>query len=134
MITGGGSVSYDNEPVPYQDPSDLSRFALQGIGAATVFRLAQEGAKIAIFDLPRQKEGAHALMKRVRDEIPGAAEVIYLEMDVRNEEQWASCMKTVEERWGPIDAMINNAGLDASAREEVLEEITLAKFNRWAWS
>ncbi|KAI9025478.1 hypothetical protein DFJ74DRAFT_704975 [Hyaloraphidium curvatum] len=109
IITGGGS----------------------GIGAAATLRFAQEGARVAIFDLPRQKEGAHALMRRIRDEVPGAPEVAFFEMDVRDEGQWEACIKAVEDRWGPIDALVNNAGLDASAKDiDALEDITLAKWNR----
>lgn len=68
-------------------------------------------------------------MKKIRDEIQGAPEVAYFEMDVRDEAAWERCMKGVEERWGPIDAIVNNAGLDASANDD-LEDITLAKWNR----
>lgn len=42
-------------------------------------------------------------------------------------EEWHA--HRVDERFGPIDAMINNAGLDASSRDD-LEDVTLAKWNR----
>jgi NADP-dependent 3-hydroxy acid dehydrogenase YdfG len=75
----------------------------RGIGKATAQALAREGAKIAIGDLdkPLADEAANSL----------GTEAIGLELDVTDRDSFANFLDQVSERLGPIDVMINNAGI-----------------------
>jgi NAD(P)-dependent dehydrogenase (short-subunit alcohol dehydrogenase family) len=71
-----------------------------GIGAATVRRLAAEGATVVVTDI--NGEGAAQL----------AAEVggIGLHHDAGSEADWQRVMEQVRERFGRLDVLVNNAG------------------------
>jgi NADP-dependent 3-hydroxy acid dehydrogenase YdfG len=75
----------------------------RGIGRATARALARQGAKIAIGDLdkPLAEETASEL----------GAEAIGLELDVTRRDSFANFLDQVSERLGPLDVLINNAGI-----------------------
>jgi 2-hydroxycyclohexanecarboxyl-CoA dehydrogenase len=72
-----------------------------GIGAATASRLAAEGARVAVCDL----DGAAA--RELAADLGGAA----LELDVRSPESIVAAVAATEEQLGPIDVLVNNAGV-----------------------
>ena len=76
-----------------------------GIGAATVRRLAAEGAAVAVADV--DADGA----KRVADEVQGCAVLI----DVTDLDSVRDGLDAVERELGPVDVLVNNAGGDTSA-------------------
>jgi 2-hydroxycyclohexanecarboxyl-CoA dehydrogenase len=71
-----------------------------GIGAATVRRLAAEGARVAVADL--NEDGA----REVAAEVDGAAIV----MDVLDNDSVAAGVDAATEAVGPLDVLVNNAG------------------------
>ena len=75
----------------------------RGIGKATAKALAAEGAKVAIGDLDTE------LAERSAGELGGDA--IGLELDVTKRESFADFLAQVEERLGPLDVLVNNAGI-----------------------
>ena len=75
----------------------------RGIGKATAKALAAEGAKVAIGDLDTE------LAEQSAGELAGDA--IGLELDVTKRESFADFLAQVEERLGPLDVLINNAGI-----------------------
>jgi len=77
--------------------------AARGIGRATAWALAREGARIAIGDLDADlaEETAAAL----------PAEAIGVRLDVTDRDSFAAFVARAEERLGPIDVLINNAGI-----------------------
>jgi NAD(P)-dependent dehydrogenase (short-subunit alcohol dehydrogenase family) len=79
--------------------------AAGGIGAETVRRLAEEGARVAGVD--------------VREEIAGAE--LALACDVTDEDAVRSMYGTVRERFGRIDVLVNNAGIAPDDDGSVLE-------------
>lgn len=87
--------------------------ASRGIGKAIGVRLAKEGAKIIIGAksttkhpfLPGTIYSAAEEMKEA-----GAADVLPLKLDVRNEEEIHSVVTEAAEKMGGIDMLINNAG------------------------
>jgi 3-oxoacyl-[acyl-carrier protein] reductase len=85
--------------------------AAQGIGAATVARLAGEGATVVACD-------------RRDTAVAGAA--LTLAMDVTNRDQVDTTMATVLQRYGRIDVLVNNAGITKDAR---LTKMTLEQFD-----
>jgi NADP-dependent 3-hydroxy acid dehydrogenase YdfG len=75
----------------------------RGIGKATAEALARKGARVAIGDLDLElaTQTAEGLV----------SEAIALELDVTKRESFADFLAQVEERLGPLDVIINNAGI-----------------------
>ncbi len=80
----------------------------QGIGRALVLRLAQEGCKVAIFDLSAEAGAETA-------KLAGDAVVKTWVLDVSDFDAVQSAVDSVESDLGPIWALINNAGWDRPA-------------------
>lgn len=96
--------------------------AAQGIGEATALKFAREGAIVVVCDV--QQAGIDQVVAQC--EAAGAQAVGYV-MDVTDREQVESVVAQVKERFGRIDALINNAGITQDAR---LQKMTLAQFDR----
>ncbi len=75
----------------------------RGIGKATATALSREGARVAIGDLDRQ------LAEKAAAELGG--EAVGLELDVTRRDSFANFLDQVSERLGPLDVLINNAGI-----------------------
>ena len=73
--------------------------AAQGLGAAYARALAAEGARVAIFDLQRDR------MRQVAGEIDGLS----LEVDVSDREAVRQAVDQVHSQLGHVDVLINNA-------------------------
>jgi NAD(P)-dependent dehydrogenase (short-subunit alcohol dehydrogenase family) len=91
--------------------------AAQGLGRQMAMGLAEMGADVAIADLNHEKAVDTAA------ELEGETEVIAVETDVTDEASVRGMVDTVTERLGPIDVLINNAGVveNAPAEETTLE-------------
>src|SRR5580692_615810 len=77
--------------------------AARGIGRATAEALARRGARVAIGDLDR------ALAERTASDIGSGT--IALELDVTQRGSFAAFLDAVEARLGPVDVLVNNAGI-----------------------
>jgi 3-hydroxybutyrate dehydrogenase len=81
--------------------------AARGIGAAIAKRYVADGAKVAIADIKLEQASATA------DELtkmgPGSA--FGIEMDVTNEDQVNKGVAAVVDKWGRIDVLVSNAGI-----------------------
>jgi NAD(P)-dependent dehydrogenase (short-subunit alcohol dehydrogenase family) len=75
----------------------------RGIGRSTAEALVREGAKVAIGDLDAE------LTEQVAAEIGG--DTVGLPLDVTERESFAAFLDGVEDRLGPVDVLINNAGI-----------------------
>ncbi|HVW45307.1 MAG TPA: SDR family oxidoreductase [Amycolatopsis sp.] len=75
----------------------------QGIGATTAAALAREGARIAIGDLDQARADKTAA------ELGG--DTIALPLNVTDTKAFSAFLDEVESRLGPIDVLINNAGV-----------------------
>jgi 3-oxoacyl-[acyl-carrier protein] reductase len=75
----------------------------QGIGAATAEAFAAEGYAVALLDLDEAKVAATAAR------LGGKA--LALKCDVGERASVEAALKTVEQRLGPVTALINNAGI-----------------------
>lgn len=78
-----------------------------GLGAATVRRLAERGAKVVIMDLERQGEKG----KPLADEVGGA----FCAADVTNTDDVIAAVETAKEM-GPVRALVNCAGVGMAGR------------------
>ncbi|TKK91577.1 SDR family oxidoreductase [Herbidospora galbida] len=90
-----------------------------GMGAATVRRLAAEGANVVVADVnvTAARELAAGL----------GARVVAERLDVRSEEEWAGVVGRTEERFGSVDVLVNNAGV---ADPAPLEQWDAARLRR----
>lgn len=73
-----------------------------GIGAGTVRRFVEEGAKVLIADLDEHKGTALATEL--------GADTAFLRTDVSQEEDVAAMIAEAADRWGRVDCLYNNAG------------------------
>ncbi|MCG1023220.1 SDR family oxidoreductase [Sutcliffiella horikoshii] len=78
-----------------------------GIGRASALRLAKNGVKIAILDL-KEEDAEH-----LRQEIAEAGgEAMALQTDVSNTKDLEAGFKQVLDRWGQLDIVFANAGIN----------------------
>ncbi|HUZ28883.1 MAG TPA: SDR family oxidoreductase [Solirubrobacteraceae bacterium] len=75
----------------------------RGIGRATAAALLAQGARVAIGDIEAQ------LAEQTASELGSGA--IGLPLDVTDRESFAQFLNEVEEQLGPLDILINNAGI-----------------------
>ena len=75
----------------------------RGIGRATASALIAQGARVAIGDIDA------ALAEQTAGELRGGT--IGLPLDVTNRDSFAAFLDQVEEQLGPLDVLINNAGI-----------------------
>lgn len=85
--------------------------AAGGIGEAIAFRFAEEGARLALFDL--RAEGVQQLAERIAS---GGGQALALSGDVANAEHARAAVRQTVARFGRLDVLVNNAGLNRDAR------------------
>jgi NAD(P)-dependent dehydrogenase (short-subunit alcohol dehydrogenase family) len=89
-----------------------------GIGRAIAEALAAEGARIVVADLQGAEEAAAAL----------PTEAVGLRVDVSREEDAAALAAAAIDRFGRVDALVNNAGIYTSLVPKPFEEIDPAEW------
>lgn len=85
--------------------------ASRGIGRAIARRLAAEGYAVGINYL-RSRESAEALAGEIRAQ-GGRAMAVRADVAVR--EETAAAIRQVEDAFGPVEALVNNAGIAMNA-------------------
>jgi 3-oxoacyl-[acyl-carrier protein] reductase len=81
--------------------------AAHGLGSAYAARLAEAGAAVAIVDI--NGDGASSVADALGEK-HGADRVRAFRADVTDSEAIVAMAAAVAERWGRIDALVNNAG------------------------
>ncbi len=95
--------------------------AAVGIGEGTAKLFAEEGAKVVVADIDAVNG------QRVVDEIKkNGGEAIFLELDVRKEEDWDRVMTETIKKYGKVNILVNNAGVSLG---KTIEETTLEDWN-----
>jgi NAD(P)-dependent dehydrogenase (short-subunit alcohol dehydrogenase family) len=98
--------------------------ASRGIGAATSLLAARQGWSVVVNFNARGDE-ANALVQRIMDQ---GGRAMALQADVSNEAQVMAMFKQIDDRWGRLSGLVNNAGVvDVAAR---LDEMTWARWRR----
>ncbi|MCH6264510.1 glucose 1-dehydrogenase [Neobacillus citreus] len=77
--------------------------AAQGMGAAHARRFVEEGAKVVLTDLNEEKGSQFA------SELGENA--LFLKQNVTSAEDWANVVAKAEEKFGPVNILVNNAGI-----------------------
>lgn len=95
--------------------------AARGIGAAIAEALAQAGASVLITDV-LERPGQETV-ERIRR---AGGEAAFFKHDVTNEAQWEAAIKQAEKEFGPLEVLVNNAGIETAA---MLSQCTLEDFS-----
>ena len=90
--------------------------AARGIGKATATALIRKGARVAIGDLDLE------LAQRTATELGGGA--VALPLDVTDRDSFRSFLDQAERELGPIDVLINNAGIMPLGRFVEEDDVT----------
>jgi NAD(P)-dependent dehydrogenase (short-subunit alcohol dehydrogenase family) len=83
--------------------------ALTGIGRATAFEFARQGAKLIVSG--RREQAGRALEKELRGL---GAEVDFVRADVRHEKEVENLVDHAVKRFGRLDIAVNNAGTEGT--------------------
>jgi 3-oxoacyl-[acyl-carrier protein] reductase len=85
--------------------------AAAGIGHATALRFAEEGARVAAWDL--NDEGADRLVAELAS---AGGEAVFSRIDVARSNEVDEAVSAVVDRWGRVDVLVNNAGIVRDAQ------------------
>ena len=96
----------------------------RGIGRGIALQLAQDGWAVAINYL-QQKEKAEALVEQLRSQ---GHEAIAVQADVSNREAVRKMVATVEAELGPVELLVNNAGV---AGQCLFQDVTDEMWDRY---
>ncbi len=80
--------------------------AAQGMGASHARRFVAEGAKVVLTDLNEEKGN------EVAKEL--GANAIFMKQNVASAADWANVVAKAEENFGPVNILVNNAGITAA--------------------
>ncbi|MBD9512386.1 SDR family oxidoreductase [Pseudomonas sp. PDM22] len=98
--------------------------ASRGIGAATALLAAERGFAVAI-NYRREREAAQALVAQIT---AAGGKARAFAADVANEEDVLRLFREVDEAFGRLDALVNNAGI--LERQMRLEDMDVARLQR----
>ncbi len=97
--------------------------AAQGIGAAYAVALAKDGAKVAICDILDPAATVAAVQA-------AGGEALGQVCDITDAAAVATFVKAVEETFGSVDGLVNNAALFATLRTKPIEEVSSDEFDQ----
>ena len=89
----------------------------RGLGADMARALSAAGARVMVTDIV-ESEG-----QRVADEVDG----VFLQHNVVDESDWEHAVRSTVERWGGLDVVVNNAGIETAS---LLVDCELSDFRR----
>lgn len=96
--------------------------AASGIGRGCALRMARDGYRVALVDI--DADGGRRVTDRMREE---GAEAFFLDVDVGEPDAFEVIVSAVEDRWGVLHVLVNNAGLDYN---EPLSQMTVEAWDR----
>ncbi|MEI7785136.1 MAG: SDR family oxidoreductase [Betaproteobacteria bacterium] len=90
----------------------------RGIGAATAQIAAAQGWAVAV-GYSRDEASAQAVVHRIVDQ---GGQAMAVQADVGQPEQVLRMFEQIDQRWGPVSGLVNNAGVvDVAARLEAMD-------------
>lgn len=93
--------------------------AAQGMGEAHARLFVEQGAKVVLTDLNEEK--GNALAAELGEN------ALFMKQDVSSEEGWATVVARAEETFGPVNVLVNNAGITMAKN---IFDITLEEYRR----
>ena len=94
-----------------------------GLGAALAAAFAAGGDQVLVGDVAP----ADATTGGRAGTRPSGTEIRYRHLDVRSDDDWSAARSWVEEQWGGLDVLVNNAGVAGGGRVDV------AGLDEWQW-
>lgn len=91
----------------------------QGMGAAHAKLFVEQGAKVVLTDLNEEKGQAFAAEL--------GENAIFVKQNVANEEDWATVVAKAEEAFGPVNVLVNNAGITMAKN---MFDVTVEEYRR----
>lgn len=95
--------------------------AAQGIGEASAFEFAKQGAKVVVADIQEGK--GKAVVEKIRS---NGGEAAFAYVDMSNPDSFDGVLETAVKTFGHLDILFNNAGISYSAP---LEELNMDKWD-----
>lgn len=80
----------------------------RGIGRACAVRFGAEGARVVVNHPPGELEPAEETGRQI---VEAGGTALLVEADIGDPDQVASMIETVDEQWGALDVVVNNAGI-----------------------
>ncbi|HBY92446.1 MAG: beta-ketoacyl-ACP reductase [Ardenticatenaceae bacterium] len=99
-----------------------------GIGRATVLRLAEEGAAVAVNDV--SLTAARAVQAKVES---AGGRALVVEADVTRRDQVEAMVENVVSQFGRLDILINNAGINRDALTIRIKDGEITKLSDDQW-
>ena len=93
-----------------------------GLGRASSLLLASEGARLVVSDIDESLAGNTAA-----EIVEAGGEALALRHDVSKSDDWAAVIAVVEQRFGRLDVLVNNAGI---AIAKNIEDTSLEEWRR----
>jgi len=93
--------------------------AAQGMGAAHAKLFVEQGAKVVLTDLNEEK--GHAFAAELGEN------ALFVKQNVANEADWATVVATAEEKFGPVNVLVNNAGITMA---KAMMDTTVEEYRR----
>lgn len=97
-------VTLRKVPRSYAGARALVTGGASGLGLELVKLLLADGADVLVGDLAATRP----------DSVPQGAE--YVRLDVRSDDDWQRALEWVEQHWGRLDLLVNNAGIAVGGR------------------
>ena len=97
-----------------------------GIGAASAIMLAARGARVVV-NYSKSEEAARATQKACE---AAGAEALLLKADVAEDADCRRLAQAALDKWGRIDALVNNAGATKFANHADLDALSAEDFQR----
>lgn len=96
----------------------------RGIGAATALLAAEHGYAVGV-NFRRDEEAAQAVVRKIIDQ---GGRAIALQADVAREADVLAMFRRLDDAWGPLDALVNNAGvLETQSRVDSLDAARIGR-------
>lgn len=105
---------------PLSGRTGLVTGSVQGIGLAVARSLARAGMRIAVHGLATRAEGDAVAAALVAE---GAPDARFFDADMRAPAAIEAMMDAIEQ-WGPLDVLVNNAGIQKTAPLAEIERTT----------
>ena len=93
--------------------------ASNGMGASHAKMFVEEGAKVVMtdVDVDKGKELANKLGENA----------LFIQQDVSNEDDWKRVIEEAEKTYGPVNILVNNAGISIFG---YIEDLTLEQYKK----
>jgi 3-oxoacyl-[acyl-carrier protein] reductase len=98
--------------------------ASQGIGKIIALKLSSMGAQIALNDIAPQEQNLKGVVEEIKN---NGGNADYFLADVSKYDQVESMVKKIEEKFGRLDILINNAGI---CQDRTLAKMTVEEWQR----